>query len=109
MAQQSHGICVAQCPFRDTQISACQETHKLQVCYTFSMTKLLEEAIAQAREMPEGMQDMAATVLIRCIAVARKSKLSDEQLDEVRRRRAERKPANLSLEQFADRLRRFGI
>lgn len=73
------------------------------------MTKLLEEAIAQAREMPAGMQDMAATVLIRCIDAARKSQLSDEQLTEVRRRRAERKPANLSLDQFDERLRRFGI
>jgi hypothetical protein len=73
------------------------------------MTKLLEEAIAQVREMPPGMQDMAATVLIRCIDAARTTKLSDEQLKEVRRRRAERNPANLSLDQFDARLRRFGV
>jgi hypothetical protein len=71
------------------------------------MTKLLEEAIAQVREMPAGMQDMAATVLIRCIDAAHKPKLSDEQLKEVRRRRAERNPATLTLAQFDKGLHRF--
>jgi hypothetical protein len=77
-------------------------------CYTSSMTKLLEEAIAQVRELPEGAQDMAAAELMRYLGAARNPKLSDEQLKEVRRRRAERNPATLSLDQFDARLRRFG-
>jgi hypothetical protein len=36
-------------------------------------------------------------------------RLTDEQLAEVRRRRAEKNPATLTLEQFDQRLRRFGV
>ena len=35
--------------------------------------------------------------------------LTDEQLTEVRRRRAERNPKTLTLEEFDRKLRRFGI
>ena len=35
--------------------------------------------------------------------------LTDEQVAEVRRRRAERDPETLTLEEFEQRLRRFGV
>ena len=35
--------------------------------------------------------------------------LSDEELAEVRRRRAERNPKTLTLEEWDERLRRFGV
>ena len=35
--------------------------------------------------------------------------LSDEELEEVRRRRAERNPKTLTLEEWDERLRRFGV
>jgi hypothetical protein len=73
------------------------------------MTKLLEEVIAQVRELSEDAQDMAAAELMRYLAVSRDPQLSDAQLAEVRRRRAEQNPASLSLDQFDTRLRRFGI
>lgn len=73
------------------------------------MTKLFEEAIAQVRDLPEEAQDMAARELMRYLAVARDPQLSDEQLAEVRRRRAERDPKTLTLSEFDARLRRFGV
>jgi hypothetical protein len=73
------------------------------------MTKLLEDAIAQARELPEDARDMAAAELMRYLGAARDPQLSDEQLAEVPCRRAEKNPATLSLDQFDTRLHRFGV
>jgi hypothetical protein len=38
------------------------------MCYTVSMTKLLERAIEKVRELPEDEQDMAAAELIGYLA-----------------------------------------
>jgi hypothetical protein len=73
------------------------------------MTKLLEEVIAQVRELPEDAQNMAAAEFKRYLEVSRNPQLSDAQLAEVRRRRAEQDPAILTLDQFDARLHRFGI
>ena len=49
------------------------------------MTKLLEDAIAQARELPEDEQDQIADALFAHMAAA-EFRLSDNQVEEVRRR-----------------------
>jgi hypothetical protein len=73
------------------------------------MSKLLEKAIAQVRELPAGAQDMTAAELLRYLGAARDPQLSDDQLAEVQRRRAKHNPRTLSLDEFDVRLRRFGV
>lgn len=75
------------------------------------MTKLLERIFAHVRELPEEEQEKAATAFMTYLDAARDIdvQISDEQLAEVRRRRAETDPPWLSHEEFRDSLRRFGI
>jgi hypothetical protein len=61
MAQQSRNKCVAS--FRTVRPRA-EVSH---AWYTECMTKLLEQAVAQLRELPEGFQDKAAQQLIRYV------------------------------------------
>jgi hypothetical protein len=50
------------------------------------MTKLLEQAIAQVRDLPEEEQDAAADALFAHIAADhRRHRLTDEQIAEVKR------------------------
>ncbi len=58
---------------------------------------------------PERQQD-AAEILV-SIEAQDKSEyhLSDEQIAELRRRRAEKNPKTLTLAEFDERLRRFGV
>ena len=53
------------------------------------MSKLLEETIAEVRKLPPSEQDAAAGVLIEYLASRRNTLLTDGQLAEVRRRRAD--------------------
>jgi len=53
------------------------------------MSKLFDETIAEVRKLPATEQDAAAGVLIAYMASRRDTLLSDEQLAEVRRRRAD--------------------
>lgn len=58
------------------------------VCYTSSMSKLLEDAIEQLRELPEDQQDAAADVVFAYISnEERHYVLRPEQIAEVRRTR----------------------
>ncbi|MFL5092233.1 MAG: addiction module protein [Xanthobacteraceae bacterium] len=51
------------------------------------MTKLLEQAIAQVRQLPDEAQDAAAEALFAHVAHHdRPYRLSDEQVEEVKRR-----------------------
>ena len=52
------------------------------------MTKLLEDAIAQARELPEDEQDQIAEALFAYMAGA-EFRLTDDQVEEVKRRQRE--------------------
>ena len=52
------------------------------------MTKLLEDAIAQARELPEDEQDQIAEALFAHMASA-EFRLTDDQVEEVKRRQRE--------------------
>jgi hypothetical protein len=61
------------------------------------MTTLLEKAIAKVREFLEDAQDVAAAEPMRYLGAARDPQLSDDQLAEVRRRRAEHNPHTLAL------------
>jgi lipase chaperone LimK len=75
------------------------------------MTKLLDEAVATVRELPESVQDIAARFLLGFASPhARQFHLSDDQLAEVelaKREVRERKIA--SDEEMADVWRRFGL
>ena len=69
MAQQSHKKCVAQHLFYDPYVCASNVIDRPQcifapICYTFFMTRLLQEAIDRLRQLPEQLQDRAARALI---------------------------------------------
>ena len=74
------------------------------------MTKLLEEAIAKVRELPEDEQNRAAGFLLDFASPdAQGYHLTDEQLAEVRRRRAVKNPKTITLPELDKRLRRLGV
>ncbi len=58
-------------------------------CYIAVMTKLLEQARRQIEQLPEGEQDAAADALLDYVKHMRKMRLTDAQVAEVRRRRAD--------------------
>lgn len=74
------------------------------------MTKLLEDAIERLKELPKKRQDQLAAALIE---VADNDddgyRLSDEQVAEVRRRRANPDRNFVSVDQARKRLRHFGL
>jgi len=53
--------------FFDTQIQFRQSGFQCTVCYNYSMTKLLEQAFAQLRELPDDLQNKAAVQLIQYV------------------------------------------
>ena len=74
------------------------------------MTKLLEEAIAKLRELPEDEQDRAAGFLLDfAVPNGQDYHLTDEQLAEVRRRRAVKNPKTITLTELDKRLRHLGV
>jgi hypothetical protein len=74
------------------------------------MTTKLKEVIERVQNWPEERQEDAAKVLLEMEAQGASSyQLTDEQLAEVRRRRAEKNPKTLTLAEFDRKLRRFGI
>lgn len=52
------------------------------------MTKLLEQALRQIEQLPDGDQDAAAGALFDYLKHMREMQLTDAQVEEVRRRRA---------------------
>jgi hypothetical protein len=79
--------------------------------YISSMTKeQVKEILDRVLTWPPERQEDAAEILMGIEAQDRSGyRLSDEQLAELRRRRAERDPKVLSLAEFDERLRRFGV
>ena len=75
------------------------------------MTKeQVKEILDRVLTWPPERQEDAADILMSIEAQDRSDcRLSDEQLAELRRRRAERNPQILSLAEFDERLRRFGV
>jgi len=72
------------------------------------MTKLLQKAIQQVEQLPEDEQDAAAGALIDYLAHMRDLRLTDEQLADVRRRRANRNRPAVPLAEVRERLRQLG-
>lgn len=72
------------------------------------MTKLLDEAIRQVVQLPEGEQDAAAGALLDYLKHMREIQLTEEQIAEVRRRRTDPNRKFLSLDEVLARVDRFG-
>ena len=53
------------------------------------MTKLLRDAISQVEKLPDGEQDAAAIAMLDYLAHKQDLRVSDEDLAEIRRRRAD--------------------
>ena len=77
-------------------------------CYASPMTKLLEEAIRQVEQLPEGEQDAAAGALLDYVRHMNEIRLTDEQVAEVRRRIADPNRKLVSLAEARARVERFG-
>lgn len=63
--------------------------------------------IKQVEQLPEGEQDAAAAAMLDYLTHRRNLRVSDEDLAEIRRRRADPNPKFLSLEQANERLSRL--
>jgi len=75
------------------------------------MTKeQVKDILDRVLTWPPERQDDAAEILMSIEAQDKSGhRLNDEQLAELRRRRAEENPKTLSLAEFDERLRRFGV
>jgi hypothetical protein len=71
------------------------------------MTKLLEQALRQIEQLPEGDQD-AAGALLDYIKHMRDLRLTDAQVAEVRRRRADPNRRLVSHAEARERIARLG-
>jgi len=74
------------------------------------MTKLLQDAIEKLKELPESRQNELAVALIE-VAEGDHSEyhLTDEQVEEVRRRRANTNRKFVSVAEARKRLRHYGV
>ena len=83
----------------------------MQLCYQPIMTReQVKEVLDRVLTWPPERQEDAAEILMSIEAQDRSGyRLSGEQLAELRRRRAERDPKTLTLAEFDERLRRFGV
>jgi hypothetical protein len=72
------------------------------------MTKLLEEALRQVEQLPEGDQDAAAGALLDYVKHMRDMQLTDAQVAEVRRRIADPNRKLLSHAEARERIERLG-
>lgn len=72
------------------------------------MTKLLRDAISQVEKLPDGEQDAAATAMLDYLAHKRDLRVSDEQLAEIRRRRADPNRKLVSHDEARARIKRLG-
>ena len=72
------------------------------------MTKMLRDAIRQVEKLPDGEQDAAAGALLDYLTHRRDLRVSDEQLAEIRRRRADPNRKLVSHEEARARIKRLG-
>ncbi len=72
------------------------------------MTKLLRDAIDQVERLPASEQDAAAMAMLDYLAHRRDLRVSDEQLAEIRRRRADPNRNLVSPEEARERIKRLG-
>lgn len=69
------------------------------------MTKLLRDAISQVEKLPDGEQDAAAVAMLDYLAHRQSLRVSDEDLAEIRRRRADPNRKLVSHEEARDAIR----
>jgi hypothetical protein len=72
------------------------------------MTKLLRDVVKQVEQLPDGEQDAAATAVLDYLAHRNDLRVSDEQLTEIRRRRADPSRKLVSHEEARARIKRLG-
>jgi hypothetical protein len=72
------------------------------------MTKLLRDTIKQVEQLPDGEQDAAAVAMLDYLAHKRDLRVSDEQLAEIRRRRANPNRKLVSHDEARARIKRLG-
>jgi hypothetical protein len=72
------------------------------------MTKLLRDAIKQVEQLPDGEQDAAAMAMLDYLTHRRDLRVSDEDLAEIRRRRADPDRKLVSHEEARERIKRLG-
>jgi hypothetical protein len=70
------------------------------------MTKLLRETIKQIEQLSDGEQDAAAVAMLDYLAHRRDLRVSDEQLAEIRRRRADPNRKVVSHDEARERMKR---
>ena len=71
------------------------------------MIKLLRDAIKQVEQLPDGEQDAAAIAMLDYLTHRRDLRVSDEQLAEIRRRRADPNRKLVSHEEARERIKRL--
>ena len=76
--------------------------------YSDPMTKLLEEALRQLEQLPEGDQNAAAGALLDYVKHMHDMQLTDAQVAEVRRRMADPNRKLLSHAEARERIERLG-
>jgi hypothetical protein len=72
------------------------------------MTKLLRDTLKQVEQLPEGEQDAAAVAMLDYLAHRHDLRVSDEQLAEIRRRRADSNRKLVSHDEARARIERLG-
>ncbi|MCF8477960.1 MAG: hypothetical protein K9G60_13105 [Pseudolabrys sp.] len=72
------------------------------------MTKLLRDAISQVEKLPDGEQDAAAVAMLDYLAHRNDLRVSDKDLAEIRRRRADPDRKLVSHDEARARIKRLG-
>ena len=72
------------------------------------MTKLLRDVIKQVEQLPDGEQDAAAAAMLDYLEHRQRLHVSDEDLAEIRRRRADPSRKLVSHEEARARIKRLG-
>ena len=80
----------------------------LTACYTKFMRKLLEQALRQIEQLTEGEQDAAAGALLDYVKHMRDIRLTEAQIAEIRRRRADPNRKLVSHAEARERITRLG-
>jgi hypothetical protein len=72
------------------------------------MTKFFEQTLREVEQLSAPEQDAAAGALLDYLAHRQNTRLTDEQLAEIRRRRADPDRILISQDDARERIRRFG-
>ena len=72
------------------------------------MTKLLRDAIKEVERLSDGERDAAAVAMLDYLAHRRDLRVSDADLAEIRRRRADPNRKLISHDEARERIRRLG-